>query len=691
MINKINIKGLLPDFQSISLSIETNDQLSAIFVSALLLTFSFFVIWTLIVCFASSRRSKWLLKILKKQTTSTVVLNRQDLIEQAEKRKGLEGHLWLEFDETLLEVEQNGEVSLLNTLDASHFFNNSTLAPGITESRMLAAVPGFLTALGVIGTFIGLQLGLSELNIGNDVSVTEMKTGLAHVIGGAKVAFMTSVWGVALSVIFNFFEKLLAGGIRKRVHKLQNAIDKIFPRLSAEFQLERIAVDGKQSRESLQGLAEKIGDKMQDSLVQVTAGIQAGLEASLEKIMAPAINKLVDETSDGNQKVMDSLIGSFLDKFGEVGGQQKHAMESASHKINESLNSLSTSMEIFLSKLDQNQNNSAEREKELIDTISDQVSLLVNQSTEQGKVLTEYVENQLNSLSGEFQDREEKSAEREKELIGTISNQVSLLVNQSTEQGKVLTEYVENQLSSLTDKFQDREEKSIKREEASQSLFVKQSTEVKEATETLLSRVEDGLNSQFTASGAILEQGKSIQAGVEESIRANIEASTSMKTSASELKSAATEMNNFGSLISSAGSKLSGTIAEAVISTTDLAHQNKNTSDLIKEYRQQLIDDRAQFSEVGDRLQSLVNSADTVFGKMSDHQRTFLRELEQNVSALAGQMTNLLDDYAKRANSQTTEHLDLWARHTTNYAEQMTGAYKALSNVVEDIEDKLGH
>ncbi|OWO66372.1 hypothetical protein B2J68_19900, partial [Vibrio cholerae] len=51
------------------------------------------------------------------------------------------------------------------------------------------------------------------------------------------------------------------------------------------------------SRESLQGLAEKIGEKMQESLIQATQGIQQGLESSLEKIMAPAINKLVDETS----------------------------------------------------------------------------------------------------------------------------------------------------------------------------------------------------------------------------------------------------------------------------------------------------------------------------------------------------------------------------------------------------------
>lgn len=143
---------------------------------------------------------------------------------------------------------------------------------------MIAVVPGFLTALGVIGTFVGLQLGLSDLNIAGNVDVNEMKNGVAGVINGAKIAFMTSVWGVLLSVAFNFIEKILEQIIRKKIKSLQNRIDRMFPRLSAEYQLQSIANNSQQSRESLQGLAEKIGEKMQESLIQATQGIQQGLE-----------------------------------------------------------------------------------------------------------------------------------------------------------------------------------------------------------------------------------------------------------------------------------------------------------------------------------------------------------------------------------------------------------------------------
>ena len=64
--------------------------------------------------------------------------------------------------------------------------------------------------------------------------------------------------------------------------------------------------------------------------------------------------------------------------------------------------------------------------------------------------------------------------------------------------------------------------------------------------------------------------------------------------------------------------------------------------------------------------------------------------LQENVEELAEQGSQLLRDYAERANAQTAEHLNLWAQHTTAYAEQMNEAARALSTVVDEIEDKLG-
>jgi len=210
-------------------------------------------------------------------------------------------NLWLEFNETLIEVSEDDNIKLYNTYDAAHFFNSNTLAGRITNNRFISAVPGFLTAVGVIGTFVGLVTGLEGLNLSGDVSVDEMKVGIGSVIDGAKTAFITSICGVLLGVVFNIIEKWIEQNFESRIARLQIKIDRIFPRKNPEDQLQLIVQNSFASREALQGLAEKIGSKMQETMQQATQGMSDTLTKTLTEIMAPAINKLVDTTSEGNQ------------------------------------------------------------------------------------------------------------------------------------------------------------------------------------------------------------------------------------------------------------------------------------------------------------------------------------------------------------------------------------------------------
>ena len=212
---QMEFSWLLPDLTQLRVPPETGLELSSLFVVFLwLVTFVATTIF-LVKFFRTKHRLNWLLGLLKDLDRQKIAAKRTDLLEEAKLRDKDIGFLWMEFDETLVEIKQGDTVQVRNTLDAAHFFNSHTLASGVTENRLVAAVPGFLTALGVIGTFIGLQLGLGQLELGAGVNVNQMQDGVAGVVDGAKVAFLTSVWGVALSVFFNFGEKWLEQKTRK--------------------------------------------------------------------------------------------------------------------------------------------------------------------------------------------------------------------------------------------------------------------------------------------------------------------------------------------------------------------------------------------------------------------------------------------------------------------------------------------
>lgn len=689
-----DLSWLLPNFDAITslkLTPSSVEELSALVVSLLIF---------ISLCFALSygyryveayKRIHWLRSLLKGINRDNVLEQREYLYQSASEKSGGIGHLWLEFDETLVETrDQAGNDCLRNTLDAGHFFNTHTLAKRVTENRLIAAVPGFLTAVGVIGTFMGLQIGLSGLELGQGVSIEQMKDGVGGVVNGAKVAFLTSVWGIGLSVLFNFGEKSLEQCIRNSIRTLEGAIDNIFPRIRPEEQLKTIAEHGQESKETLQGLAEKIGEKMQEAMLSATEGIQTSLEKSLSDIMAPAINKLVDETAEGNQKALEGLLESFMDGFGKEGSEQRAALNQVSSQVNESVASMQTTMNDFVSQLQKSQAESSEREKSMISDISLQVSQLVHQTEDVQHKLSSFVEEQVSGLSEQLGQREELAAQREKELVATIQQQVDELVTNSREQGKVLTQFVESQLSDLTSVMEQRDQRANEIEHLRNQKIEDQTNTVSKAVEQMLSSVEQSITRQVATSESLISQGQSLQSSIDTSVEANAKATEAMRESASELRMSADQMRVLGSNIKEAGNQLSGAIKEAVDSTQDLATQNQVSSERMEAMRDQLTHDVAQFDQLAQKLSSMLETAGSTFTELRASQSQYLDELKGHVDTLSDKMAKMLEDYAQQANGQTREHLKVWSESVTQYSEQMTGAVRSINNIVDSIEEKMG-
>lgn len=686
----IELSWLVPDLFQFILIPKTGDELSIVFVQLLIVVTVVFFLFLVGKCIAAWHRLSWFEKVLEPLERKDIAAKRFDLIEFARKKDKDIGFLWMEFDETLVEVRRNGRVEVRNTLDAGHFFNSYTLAGSITENRLLAAVPGFLTALGVIGTFMGLQLGLADLKLGAGVDVNQMQEGVASVVDGAKVAFLTSVWGVALSVLFNFAEKLGEQIIRRKIRQIENLVDWLFPRIRPEEQLQIISDNSAESREVLQGLAEKIGEKMQDALVVATQGIQTSLEDSLTKIMAPAINKLVDSATEGNQKALDGLLQSFMDGFGKAGNQQRDALDDVSAKVNKSVEAMQATMSGFVEQLQKSQAESGDREKALIADISNQVSRLSTQSESIHQKLSTFVETQIGEMTSQMQSREAASAKRDEELVKTIKVQVDELIFNSRSQGEKLSSFVEAQLGGLVQSFDDREKRASELEIARNERIEQQSKSISQLSTEILSSVEKSVSEQVKSVEQLLVQGQKLQNSINASVEASAQATQAMKESSTELRVSADSMKVLSSHINEAGNKLSGAIRSAVESTSDLANQNQLTAQRMEKLRDDLIRDVSRFSDLTTQLNGLISSTSSTFSELKKAHQEFIGDLKDEVDGLNQKMTGLLKEYADQANGQTAEHLKVWSNSVTAYSTQMNNAVKALSSVVDEMQAKLG-
>ncbi|WP_238738946.1 anti-phage ZorAB system protein ZorA [Pseudomonas putida] len=419
------LQHLIPDFAHM-FSANPNG-ISAWFWLATALVFVF-SLWALVVHYRRfSARMQALHSLLEGQSKETLAQNRRETLQRAGELKAPNvGMLWREFDESL--VLSSDQKQLFNTLDAEHFFNPRTLAGGLTASRLLAAAPSFLVAIGVLGTFVGLTVGLEGL-VGSTGEIEALKGGINKLISGAAVAFMTSVWGVLFSLLLNFIEKMFERAALQGIQALQHDVDALYPRIPAEQSLVHIAEYGKESKEALQELHERIGERLQETLTGMNEAMQTALTDALNNIMAPAIQTLVSTTSQQSTQVLESLVGNFMEGMTSVGREQGQQMQQAAANVNAAVSGMSEQLNQLFSSLSEQQ--------------SQQMAVVQQQSSA--------FEAQLQRISGSADDRQAQMEQRFSELMAGLSGQLQSQLGaaqQRDEERQALFERVLGQASS---------------------------------------------------------------------------------------------------------------------------------------------------------------------------------------------------------------------------------------------------
>ena len=87
---------------------------------------------------------------------------------------------------------------------------NEDVVDSLISKKMLDIIPDILTSLGILGTFIGLVVGLKDFEPSNYEAMTNSVSSL---VDGIKVAFLTSIYGLSLSLVFSYAAKAAYGSL----------------------------------------------------------------------------------------------------------------------------------------------------------------------------------------------------------------------------------------------------------------------------------------------------------------------------------------------------------------------------------------------------------------------------------------------------------------------------------------------
>lgn len=153
-----------------------------------------------------------------------------------------------------------------------------------------SAISGTMTGLGILGTFIGLSIGLGSFN-GNDIYTISDNVG--PLLDGMKVAFHTSVYGILFSLVFQFaYRSLMADAYDKLQEFLAAFRECVEPMVNNTDDNTKamlvyqanMANSMKQMTELLKGEAREQAESLDKMVQRFTARMEQNLGADFDKL-----------------------------------------------------------------------------------------------------------------------------------------------------------------------------------------------------------------------------------------------------------------------------------------------------------------------------------------------------------------------------------------------------------------------
>lgn len=88
--------------------------------------------------------------------------------------------------------------------------------------RMLDTAAGTLVGLGLLGTFLGLTIGIAGFDSSNSSNI---QGSIQNLLGGMGTAFSTSLVGMLCSLIYTAFDKTIRNKVQRNIHTLTDSLD----------------------------------------------------------------------------------------------------------------------------------------------------------------------------------------------------------------------------------------------------------------------------------------------------------------------------------------------------------------------------------------------------------------------------------------------------------------------------------
>ena len=294
-----------------------------------------------------------------------------------------------------------------NTPALEIFSEFSTCSAHKINLRLLDTAAGTLVGLGLLGTFLGLTLGIKDFD---SSSTQNIQKSIQLLLSGMGTAFITSLVGMLLSMIYSLCDKYWRNRLSKHLHVLTKKLDSLY----------------------------YIDDRTLDDLNEqaLAKSIASTMKEVVEHEMRSVVNALNEKLTYNNESGEATTIANAIREILKENQEQSKALKSFSTDLAIELNNgfdevLSRQMQQKILPLMENVDTTTKAIVEHIDQMASQVS---SPATDMIQTVVDELKNSMSEMMKEFSSG----------LSGSATNELETLAHQLSTAAQSMADFPNN-------------------------------------------------------------------------------------------------------------------------------------------------------------------------------------------------------------------------------------------------------
>ena len=625
---------------------------------------------SLVVIFSFFLYALWNIWIMNRTYCIVNKAGNEENIAESIKESSL-STLWDEYEKTLTyDIDERKKTNI----PSSEIFSISKITrTNNLNLRFVDTASGTLVGLGLLGTFLGLTLGVRNFDTSN---VQNIQSSIQSLLDGMSTAFLTSLLGMGFSIIYTLIEKryrnLLVGSITDLSERLDNEfyiddqqlllkllepqlsfVNESGERISVSLAVRDILKESEQQSKALKSFSTDLAMQLNDGFDEILSRqMQAKIIPLMENIdtSTKSLIEHVDKMADTVTTPATDLIGTVIDELKKsmsslITEFRSNISSSASHELEQLVASLSEatmsmgmfpkSMESVTSILQVTIAEVKDAISEITNTSANTNASAMKQMQEQIAFATGAIGNAMTEVKEIMTSLTQTSEQSSQEMITKLSaasEQMGTFLNGVMAN---VSESVQSSMKSITDDISNKQTDLMALQESTMS-----------ETEKLLAQFNTGLER--------LEKMNEYIIGT---------------------------MNTF----QQAQGQITGSTAHLQIITNDMKTATEVFHKAQNEYTGNMTELQKQTQRTIDSVVTLLDNS----GQLSEDYVEKFETIKNGLTAIFAQIQKGLTEYSQTMQASTQKYLEQYSMNLTKTTDALAGTIERQSDIAELFVDAL--